>query len=333
MAGGGFRPDVGDVHVNVPLTNLSVGYQNADYVADTLFPIVYVDKQSNSYITYDKSHWFRDEAQLRAPGTWAEESGWTTGSGTYFAQNYALAKSIPDELRANADSWARLDQDATYFVTDKLQMRREVAWATSYFKTGVWSTDRTGVASSPSASQFIKFSDYGASSPITVFRTYGRTMREKILRRPNTLVIGEFFFDVIADHPDFIERIKGAASPGSPAVVNERLLAQVLGLERVVIASAMYTTTAEGVAEASVTYSNIFDDDALLLYVPASPSLMTPAAGYTFIWSSAMTGNAPQFIRRLRDDRGRKDIIEGHTYYDQKLTAADAGLFLNDAVD
>lgn len=294
MASGLFRPDIGSVHINVPLTNLSIAYRNAEYVADTLFPIVYVSKQSDSFITYDKSHWFRDEAQLRGPGTWAEESGWTIGTDTYFAQNYAISKPIPDELRANADSWARLEQDATYFVTDKLQMRREVAWATSFFKTGVWTTDKTG------GSDFTKFSDYGASTPISTLRTYNRTVRNLVVRRPNVLVVGEFFLDVIADHPDFIERIKGAASPGSPAIVNETLLAQILGYERVVIAGAMYTTTAEGVAEASVTYTNIFDDDALMLYVPSSPSLMTPAAGYTFIWTP-VGGQTPQFIRKLRD--------------------------------
>ena len=39
---GEFRPDSGDVHIDTLLTNMSVGYLNAEYIADRLFPIVMV---------------------------------------------------------------------------------------------------------------------------------------------------------------------------------------------------------------------------------------------------------------------------------------------------
>lgn len=321
-------PDVGDVHVNAVLTNISIGFGNKNYIADTLFPIVYVDKQSDIFPKFDKSYWFRDEAQVRAPGAWAEVTGWKYDtSNTYFAQNYAIGHEIPDERRANADGWARQDRDATRLVTDKQFLRREVYWATNFFATSKWTTDKTG------GSDFTKFSDYGASAPIQVMRGYIRSVRQLVGMRPNVLVLGEFGFDVLCDHPDFIERIKGAASPGSPAVVTPQLLASVLRLDRIVIGDAMKTTSNEGPAEASQTYADIFDDDGLLMYVPDSASLETPAAGYTFIWSSAVGGNTPQFIRRLRDDRGKKDIIESHSYWDMKITCADAGLFMSDMVD
>lgn len=321
-------PDVGDVHVNAVLTNVSVGFGNKSYIADTLFPFVYVEKQSDIYPKYDKSYWFRDEAKVRAPGAWAEETGWKYDvTNTYFANNYAIAHSIPDERRANADGWARQDRDATRLVTEKQYLRREAYWATNFFATSKWTTDKTG------GSSFTKFSDYGASSPIQTVRGYITDVRQLTAERPNVWVMGDFGFDVLCDHPDFIERIKGAASPGSPAIVTPQLLASVLRLERIVIGSAMQVTTAEGVAEASATYADIFDDDSLLMFVPNGPSLDTPAAGYTFVWSSAVGGNTPQFIRRLRDDRGKKDIIESHSYWDMKITCADAGLFMSDMVD
>jgi hypothetical protein len=323
-----FQPGVTDLHVNKLLTELSIGYMNADYIAARLFPIVYVGFKSDNYVSYDQSHWFRDEAEVRAPGTVAVEGGWNvTTTNTYNCVNFAYRHAIPDELRANADSVFNLDREATAFVTDKIQMRWERAWATDFFNTSKWGTDKTG------GSDFTKFSDYGASSPIQTLRTYARTVRQSIARRPNVLVMGEFGFDVLSDHPDFIERIKGAASPGSPAIVTRQLLAGVLGLERIEVGSSMYTATAEGTAESSVTYSDIFDDDALLMYVTNSPSIMTPSAGYTFVWSTPGGARTPLYIRTYRDDEARKDLVEGNTYFDQVITSSKAGLFLSDMVD
>lgn len=323
-----YQPGTTDVHVNKLLTELSIGYMNADYIAARLFPIVYVPFRSDNYVSYDQSHWFRDEAAVRAPGTIAVEGGWNvTTTNTYNCVNFAYRHAIPDELRANADSVFNLDREATAFVTDKLQMRGERAWAADFFAVSKWGTDKVG------GSDFTKFSDYGASSPVQVLRGYKRTVRQAIARRPNVLVLGEFGWDVLCDHPDFIERIKGAASPGSPAIVTRQLVASVLELDRIEVGSAMVTTTAEGVAEASVAYSDIFDDDGLLMYVTNSPSLMTPSAGYTFVWYTPGGVRAPQYIRSLRDDDARKDVIEGNTYFDQVITASKAGLFLSDMVD
>ena len=38
----GLQPDVGDVHVNGLLTQLSIAYRNLNYIADQVFPPVMV---------------------------------------------------------------------------------------------------------------------------------------------------------------------------------------------------------------------------------------------------------------------------------------------------
>ena len=58
-------PDIGDVHVNTLLTQVSIGYQPSGFFAAKLFPLVAVEKQTDIYPVYDKSHWARDQG---APG-------------------------------------------------------------------------------------------------------------------------------------------------------------------------------------------------------------------------------------------------------------------------
>ena len=43
----------------------------------------------------------------------------------------------------NTDAPYDLDRDGMAFVTDRLQMAREIKAATDYFKTGVWGSEHT----------------------------------------------------------------------------------------------------------------------------------------------------------------------------------------------
>jgi hypothetical protein len=94
----------------------------------------------------------------------------------------------------------------------------------------------------------------------------------------------------------------------------------------------MYTADVEGTAEGSVTYTPNWDDDGLLLYVAPRPSLFNPSAGYNFTWRTAFGG--PRYVKvRRHPESDKGDLIEGFQFMDQKVTAADAGLFIGDAVD
>ena len=112
------------------------------------------------------------------------------------------------------------------------------------------------------------------------------------------------------------------------------MLATVLGFPQVLIGRGLTTTTAEGVAEASVVYARIWGKHALMCYVPDAPSLRRPAGGYTFVWGGAqnVVSGAPQYIKTMRDEEREVDIIEGNSYYDMKITAARAGLFMSGAI-
>ena len=88
-----------DVHVNTPLTNLSIAYRNENYVGpDFLFPRVPVNKLSDLYWVFDRGAWFRDLAAPRAPGTRAKEADYFLSTGSYLCLEYALSHVIPDEF-------------------------------------------------------------------------------------------------------------------------------------------------------------------------------------------------------------------------------------------
>jgi hypothetical protein len=327
----GTQPDVGDVHVNQMLTNISIAYRNMDefYVADTVFPLVPVQKQSDIYLKYNRGFFHADEGDrmVRAPGTRAATTGFTIDkTNTYRCANYAIGMEIPDELRANQDVPLNMDRDAAYLLSDLQRIRRERAWAASFMTTSVW----TGQSDQTGGSNFTKFSDYGGSTPFTVIRDGLRAVElSNGGRKPNKIVMGSIVWDRIVDHPDFIDRISGGATTGNPALLTPTLFAAMLGIQEVVIGKAIYRSSDEG---ASVTLARVLDDDFLLLYVPSAPSLLTPAAGYTFYWQP-LTGGGIEFVRSGRENRDKYDWFENHSYFDQVATEPLSGAFYADAVD
>ena len=315
------NPTPSAVHVDGLLTNISIAYSNPQYIADILAPIVPVLKQSNIVPKYDQSHWFRDNAVLRAPGTKSRRGGFKVDkSDTYYCPRFSYGFEIPDELRDNQDEPFNMDRDGANFVTDKMMMRREVAMATDFFTTSVWTTDKTG------GTDFTQWNDYGGSSPLVDVSEYKDTVEALIGREPNCLTLGKEVWTKLKWHPDVIDTIKHTQR----AQMTQDLFAALVEFEKLLIGKAIYTTTAEGTAEASVSYTRIWGKHALMSYVPATPSLMVPSAMYTFVWRRV--ANALQYIKRMRDEEAEIDIIEGNTYFDQKLTAAAAGLFFSGAV-
>jgi len=305
------------------LTNVSVAYRNPKYIADSIFPIVPVVKQSGIIPQYPESHWFRDEARLRAPASRSQGGGYAVDTTLkYFCDRYSYRREVDDEIRDNADAPFDMDREASEFATDRLLMRRERAMAAGFFTTGIWGTDKTGVT------DFTQWSDYANSQPLVDLTTYRDAMEGAIALEPNTLVVGKQVWVQLKFHPDVVDAVKytqiGVGSPELVATLTE------FDPSRLLIGRSLYTTSPEGTAEASVTYTRIWGKNVLLAYVAERPALYTVSAGYTFTW--ARVANSIQYIKRMRDEEREIDIFEANSYYAQTKIAAAAGYFLSSAV-
>ncbi len=64
-------------HIDGPLSDIAIGYMQdqKEYIADKVFPVVPVDKQSDKYFIFDKGPWMRNSVQIRAPGDEYPEVG------------------------------------------------------------------------------------------------------------------------------------------------------------------------------------------------------------------------------------------------------------------
>tara|TARA_R110002167_G_scaffold143958_2_gene333681 strand:- start:34758 stop:35747 length:990 start_codon:yes stop_codon:yes gene_type:complete len=324
------QPSRSDVHINGPLSSVSLAFiQSADaFVADRAFPRLAVAKQSDSYFTYDRGYFNRAEMEKRAPGAESAGANYALSSATYSADVWALHRDVADQVRANADSPISLDREATELLTLQGLLRKEKEWAGAHFITGVWTTERAGVAATPTGTQFLRW-DVAASTPIEDVRSGVRTVQESTGFRPNRMVLGRSVYDALLDHPDIVGRLDRGQTSGTAMVMRDTL-ASLFEMDEILVMDAIENTANEG---ATNVHAFIGGKNALLIYTPAAPGLMIPSAGYTFTWNGLLGGGAlATRISRMRMDHLKSDRIEIEMAFDQKLVSADLGAMFLDAV-
>lgn len=303
------RPTLRDVHVNRPLTNLSIAYSNESYIADQVFPVVSVEKKSDLYFTFDRSSWFRDRSGPRAPGTRAARADYALTTASYICINDSLAKTIPDEVRANSDQPLRPDITATNFVTDGLLLGLEIRVANIVTTCGNWAN-----ASNPTTVWSADNSDPWGEIDNAVNQVVKSTGR-----MPNVAAMSWDVWRHLRQHPDFLDRIKYTRAGGRLEVTD---LQGWFGFDKVLVGTAIKDTAAEGVTESrSFVWGNAF----WCGYVPGSAALEEPASGYTLVW-----GNRE--ISTFREEQEYTDVVTGQWFTDEIITASEAGAIYSTAV-
>lgn len=322
------QPTRGDVHVNKPLTNISIAYMQdaANFVADTVFPNIPVPQQADRYYTYDRGYFNRDEMKERAPGTESAGSGYSVdNTPTYFARVYAFHHDIPDQVRANVDTVLQPDSDATKLVSQKALIKREKLWVTRFFQPALWTFDVDGVAAAPTpGTQVLQWNDAN-STPIEDVAAAQDAILEETGQLANILVVGRQVWTALKNHPDIIDRVKYGQTPGGTAKISLQALADLFEVQRIVVMQAIENVSVEGQAN---DHAFIGGKKALLVFSPGSPGLQVPTAGYTFSWTGFMgAGAMGGRIKKFRMENLESDRIEIQMAFDQKLVSADLGYF------
>jgi hypothetical protein len=314
------NPTRSDVHVNAPLTNISIAHiqDESKFVASQVFPIVPVTKQSDLYFQYSQDDFLRSGMKLRAPGTETAGAGYGLSTASYSCDVFGLHKDVADQIRANADAPLDMDKDAAKFLTQQFLIKRDADFAATHFGTSTWTGSTTAGDITPGTKW-----DATSATPIQDIEEQLDSIEARTGYRGNTVVMGVAAMSAFRNSGDVVDRVKYTQK----GVVTEDMIAGLLGVEKVVVARGIQNTALEG---ATAVYSRLFTTDSVLCcYTNPAPSLMSPSAGYTFVWSGFLGGGTDgQRVSRFRMDPLRSDRIEIEASYDQKLVSATLGAML-----
>lgn len=323
------NPTPGDIYYSQPLTNISVAFMQdqAQFIADKVFPVVPVAAQAGQYWQYTQGDWYRSEAKVRAPATPTVGGGWNTSRGTYAAEVYGIHKDVDDQTLANAQAYGQfnLERDASLYVSEQMLLTREIVWTQKYFTTGIWGTDITGVAGVPAGGQ-VKQWDAAGSTPLEDVKSAVVAMAQTTGRKPNFLVLGPLVEQALSNHAEILDRIKYTQR----GIITTDLYAAFFGVDNVYTPYVVQNTANEGATDA---YSYLFGKSALLGYAAPNPGPLTPTAGYTFSWNGYLGAQATGGrIKRFRIEEIAATRVECEMAFDLKVVAPTLGRFYTSLV-
>ncbi len=320
------QPTRSDVHVNRPLTNVSIAYiQRAqDFIADKVFPIVPVMKQRDRYFVYTKDWWFRAGATKRAPSSESAGGGFhVDNTPTYYCDVWAWHDDVDDQTRANADEPVDLDRDATLFVTQVLLLRREIQFTVKFMASGIWQ----GYKVAGTATDFQPnvngkgYWDSSSSNPMADVDFLKQQIKSQTGFLPNTLTVADDVFFGLRNNAAVLDRIKYTQR----GIVSEELLAALFGVEKFLVASAVQNTSQEGQTGA---FGFLVQNSFLLVYSNPAPSILQPSAGYIFSWQGLFGAGAQgNRIKTFRMEHLESDRIEGEMAFDMHQVGLDLGVY------
>jgi hypothetical protein len=318
------------------LTNMATAYfaAAADYAAKQVFPIVPVQLSSSFYYKFSKEDLARDDMQRKPQFGKVMPALLGQAEDTYSCKVDQIIIGI-DQLQAlnyqrtNAPGVADPRTAKVRAATEKVNIPLDAVFAKNFFKSSVWNEVRTGVTATPGTTQFWQW-DNANSDPITYIDSLMTYVKKNGRRKPNVLALGADAYNGLKHNAVILERVKYSGSTPNPATVNTNVLAQLFGLDKVVVIESTYNAAKPGLA-ADMEY--ICDSKAALLcYAAPAPAIDEPSAGYIFAWDMLGDGQVMPMAQWDGENGTHSEFIEGLMAYDMKQTGQDLAIFLSACV-
>lgn len=322
---------VQNVHVNTLLSQFSIQYHPTGFIAEQVFPVVPVAKESDLYLSWDKGQAVRvlrsdGYGSLRADKTESKQVDFGGTWTNYKAQEWALKTAISDREKANADSAFNLETSKVRGTQDLVLLDYEIRVAkicTTVANYGANNVVTNAAATQWNNSGFASLTSTGSGhSAIAQQILAGRNaMRISSLGLlPNTIIIPYAVAMVMVNDPGFIDLVKYQMQNLNDT---ENVLPPKLWGMDVLIPRGEFVTTQEGEA---VSPSDVWGKNVVMLYVDKNPGIGTLTFGMTL-------RQRPWQVKTWR-----QEWIAGTTFYEpsfvqiEKLITADCGYLIASAI-
>jgi len=293
--------------VDPVLSQLALGYTNAEFVADMLMPIVEVDKEGGKIPQFGKEAFklYNTECALRAKSNRINPEGLETVDIVLDEHDI----EYPIDYREDQESAFPLQQNAAFVTTETLQLRREKMVADIAQDPARYAVSNKKVLSVADA--FTK----EKSDPIGVIEDGKEAIRSKIGRYPNTMILGASSYKVLKNHPQLLERIKYSMK----GVVTTGLLSDIVEIDMIVVGRAIYSNDRG-------QFFDVWGDNIVLAYVPLKRDSQKrtpyePSYGYTL-----RKKNNPVIDTRTED--GKIELVRNTDIFRPYLLGAEAGYLI-----
>lgn len=304
------------VHQDTVLQQMSVMYQNDEFIGRRLMPTIYTNGAlSGVYFNYEKRDRLAYPDDSMRDRTDPSELNQNRSKSTYALQPRSLVELLDWLVVQNQSAPLNEVVDLVNNCLNGMEFNAEVRIATAVQTSGnyggntaaVSAADRwdTGSGGDPgSVVDTAKAACWGGSGP-------GKWV----------VAVSLPLHNVLKRHPRILDSFKySAASLGGPKFATRQMLAEYFEVDEYVVGAARKDTANIG---QTASYSRIWGDSLAVLRVSVTPSLRNACFGYT------LQDNPTLSELFWLPDRGTKGMYKARTSYsDQQLVIAPTSSYL-----
>lgn len=302
--------------VDPVLTTISRGYSNTDYIGNSLFPVVSVEKEAGKIPLWGKQG-FKLWNTARAVKADSNDinSPWLT-LGDYLLTEHDAQVKI--DIRETEEAMIPYEARSAAHTANQLLLGIEKEQADIAFNVATYDT----------ANKVVMADDYlneAAIDPIAYIHAKKALLKALIAKDANTIVMGQRVWDFLKFHPKIKEYV--TINGVFQAVASLQKLAELLEVSQVLVGSSMYAEGAEG----SETFTEIWGNAILLAYVVPPTGLdrdiSEPCFGYT------LHKNGNPYSDKYDLPGGKLRYVRSTDNYQVKVVGAESGFLISSPID
>jgi hypothetical protein len=310
------RPDLGKVAYDYML-----GADQEGFIAGKLLPEFPVELQSAQYPIIKKGAFLKIQDTKRAMGAGYSRDDYNWDFDNYATEEHGRESVLDDRKKKLYARYFDLEVVGTRRATDQILRAKEARVAALLFST-TYITQTADVST--------QWNTIASAAPQSDVETAKTAMRAASGLIPNVGACSKKVFDTImlcASIKDMLKYTNPVELGGYE--VKRRLLAQILGLDEVLVAGAMKDTADEGL---TTVLADIWDDEYFGLYrVYGGMDLEVPCVGRTFRWTAEQPAGT-LVTEAYREEKIRSNVIRVRGDMVEKLVFAGAGYLIGNVI-
>ena len=330
-----FGTIAGNIHIDRPLTDMSLKYRNGTMIADSICPRVPVKNITDEYFIYGRDDFeiVKDERADTAEANFVNPLSVTTDN--YRCKEHNQADRIGDNERENADPPLSPDIDRQENLTNRLMLNREKRVADLLTPLASWATidpltsTEGGIdilASGGATKQWdyvsgatVFNSDDPAWNIEAIIDHAKQAILNNIGKDPNVVIIPRPISRVMKKDT----RVRTQIQYTHADILTDGELPDQLWNLQVFEPSAIYNTAERG---QSFVGSNIWGNNIIVMYLAESPrQIKTMSACMTMQYK-------PRFIKKWREEWRQSDAIQVAEYVTEKITSTYCGFVIKNPI-
>ena len=292
------------------------------YVATKVFPVVEVASQAGVFGIIPVEQLLQARDTNRAPGSGYNRGNFTFTTSTFACEEHGAEEPVDDRQAKMYREYFDAEQVSTMRAFSAVLRNAEQRVADAVFNTTTW----TGASLTTGITN--EWDDIAAAVPITDVDAAVKKVYDNSGLWANALIVNQKVFRNLRRCAQVIDAIEsaGAGDASKQSDITAELLAQVFGLDMVIVAGASKNSAKEGQA---VSPGQIWSDEyAMVCRVATSSDMAEPCVGRIFHWSedgSSMGGT----VESYRDENIRANIIRVRHDVDELVLYPQAGHLLS----